>query len=128
MYEYRARITRIVDGDTFLCNVDLGFGIIKKGEKIRLANVDTPETYKPCNKYEREHGQRAKAFVADLIQDRDVIIRTKKDRKGKYGRLIADVVFGYGTSNEELLSEMLVENDLIKLDRSIYLEMEENKL
>jgi len=128
MYEYFARVTRVVDGDTFTADFDLGFGILRRGVKIRLANVDTPETFRPYNSAEREHGQRAKTFVKDRIEGRDVIIRTKKDKKGKYGRLVADVVFGHETDNEETLSELLVENDLIKLDRSEYIAMEQNSM
>ena len=45
MYEYRCEITRVVDGDTVDINIDLGFGVWLNDERVRLAGVDTPESY-----------------------------------------------------------------------------------
>ena len=44
MYEYRCKITRIVDGDTVDVDIDLGFGVWLSDERVRLAGVDTPES------------------------------------------------------------------------------------
>ena len=44
MYEYRCRIDRVVDGDTVDVDIDLGFGVWMKKQRIRLYGVDTPES------------------------------------------------------------------------------------
>ena len=43
MYEYRATIIKVVDGDTVDVDIDLGFGIIMKDERVRIMGIDTPE-------------------------------------------------------------------------------------
>ena len=41
MYEYRCKVVHIVDGDTVDVDIDLGFGVWLKKERIRM-HVDTP--------------------------------------------------------------------------------------
>ena len=96
MYEYTARCVRVVDGDTYDFDVDLGFRIAHR-IRVRLADRDTPEL-RSKNPEEREHAKQAKAFVekvliGDEIEPPLVCIRTKKDRTGKYGRYLAEVFF-----------------------------------
>jgi micrococcal nuclease len=43
MYEYNCTIVRVVDGDTVDVDIDLGFDTWRRGERIRLYGVDTPE-------------------------------------------------------------------------------------
>ena len=43
MYEYKAKLLRVIDGDTIDCVIDLGFNVRLK-ERIRLKGIDTPET------------------------------------------------------------------------------------
>ena len=44
MYEYRCKIRRVIDGDTVDIDIDLGFGVWLKEERVRLFGVDTPES------------------------------------------------------------------------------------
>ena len=86
MYEYRAKLVKVVDGDTLDLEVDLGFGV-KKVDRFRLAGINTPELNR---KDEREAGLAAKAFVEEWFEGEEyVMIDTFKDKKGKYGRYIA---------------------------------------
>lgn len=87
MYEYKAKITNVVDGDTFDFEIDLGFGITYKN-RLRLYGLDTPEV----RGSEREEGLRVKDYVKQLIDGKEVILITRK-WKGKYGRYIAEVLF-----------------------------------
>ena len=44
MYEYRAKLINIVDGDTVDVDIDLGFGVWIKDERVRIMGIDTPES------------------------------------------------------------------------------------
>jgi len=92
MYEYGCKVTRVVDGDTVDCILDLGFSILHKC-RIRLYGIDTPES-RTRDKDEKVRGKLAAKFLKDAIDDgKKVILRTKlKDSKGKYGRVLGEVV------------------------------------
>jgi micrococcal nuclease len=86
MYVYRAHVIKVYDGDTITVNIDLGFNISIK-EKLRLYGINTPEVRGD----EREQGLISRDWLRDLILDKDIIIKTKKDKKGKYGRYLATI-------------------------------------
>lgn len=83
MYEYNAVITKIVDGDTVYASVDLGFNI-KIIQCFRLSRVNAPE----LNTME---GKQAKIYLETNILNKEVVIKTIKDRKDKYGRFLAEI-------------------------------------
>ena len=60
MYEYRAKIVRIIDGDTVDVDIDLGFGIWMKNERVRIMGIDTPES-RTRDKVEKKFGLASKA-------------------------------------------------------------------
>ena len=66
MYEYRCEITRVVDGDTVDVDIDLGFGVWLRDERVRLVGVDTPES-RTRDKVEKLFGKAASAFVASHL-------------------------------------------------------------
>lgn len=111
MYTYNYFITRVIDGDTVEGNVDLGFGISKK-MRVRLAEVDTPEIFRPKSDAERKLGYKAKEFVEDLALNRNIVLKTEKDKTGKYGRYIGHLY----TSEGENINKLLIENRLTKND------------
>ena len=91
MYEYRATIVKIVDGDTVDCSVDLGWDTHVSGKRgrIRLYGIDTPES-RTRDKEEKKYGLLAKAFVEQFMPVGSVVtLRTFKDA-GKYGRYLGD--------------------------------------
>ena len=92
MYEYKAHVVRIVDGDTIVVDISLGFDMKMNKVKLRLYGIDTPETYRPSCNEEKEHGMAAKHFVSDMCFGKDVMIKTYRDKQGKYGRYLADVI------------------------------------
>lgn len=109
MYRFKAKIIRVVDGDTYKVEVDQGFGNTKK-MTLRLQGVDTPETWRPKSEAEREHGVRATEFVKNLIEGKEVDIVTYYE--GIYARYTCDVILKNGTN----LATLLKESGFEKLD------------
>ena len=88
LYWYTAVCHDVYDGDTITVQVDLGFDIWRK-MKIRLHGIDTPE----IRGEEREDGLVSKEYVESKILNTYILIRTHKDRTGKYGRYLADIFY-----------------------------------
>jgi len=90
-YQYKARCVAVYDGDTITCDIDLGFGVWLRKQKIRLYGINTPELRGGTAKT-KAAGRAARDRVKELILDRDIELITFKDKKGKYGRWIAEVI------------------------------------
>ena len=93
MYEYKATVDRVVDGDTIVCTLDMGFNIFIK-EKFRLAVIDAPETSTP-------EGKAVKVLVSDMLTGKAVVLQTAK--QDKYGRWLATVLLAGLNINQWLL-------------------------
>ena len=105
MYEYKATIVRVVDGDTVDVDIDLGFDVWLRSQRIRLFGVDTPEC-RTRNKAEKAHGLLAKAYVQKaLIVGRTYALTTKE--KGKFGRFLGEFKTGKGAITKLLIKEKL---------------------
>ena len=92
MYEYSCRVNKVVDGDTIDVTLDLGFDILHKC-RVRLYGIDTPES-RTRDKDEKARGKIASKFLKDAIDNgKKVVLRSKiKDSKGKYGRVLGEIV------------------------------------
>ena len=88
MYEYKAKVLRVVDGDTIDVMIDLGFKTFIK-TRLRLYGINTPET-RTRNKEEKKKGLRAKEFVKLQVENKEVKVEIFK-KAGKYGRWLAYV-------------------------------------
>ena len=90
MYEYSCEIDRVVDGDTVDVIIDLGFKIFHKA-RVRMYGIDTPES-RTRDLDEIARGILSKSFLQDaLVQSNKVIIKTQKDAKGKFGRVLGEL-------------------------------------
>ena len=85
MYRYKVDVTRIVDGDTVDVDIDLGFGMTYKKQRVRLMGIDTPES-RTRDLEEKFYGKQSKAFLTSLIEKADEIQLVSHD-KGKFGRM-----------------------------------------
>ncbi len=101
-YEYWAKITNVVDADTFDADVDLGF-YVTVHMRFRLNAYDAPETWRPVNEAERTHGEAAKAHAVNLLLGNKMKVRTYKP--GKYGRWTCDVILPTGKDYGEHMIE-----------------------
>ena len=90
MFEYFCKITRVVDGDTVDVNIDLGFDIHHLA-RVRMMGIDTPES-RTRNLEEKALGLASKARLKELLKGKKIKIETSKEGKGKFGRVLADVI------------------------------------
>ena len=105
MYEYKAKITKIVDGDTIKCDIDLGFSTILANQTIRLFGIDTPES-RTRDKEEKYYGKLSASFLQDKCPKGSYItLITHLDKKGKFGRLLGEILI-----DEVNLNNYLVEH------------------
>ena len=109
MYEYRATILKIVDGDTVDVDIDLGFGVWIRNERVRIAGIDTPES-RTRDQEEKKFGLAAKARLKELLKTEDIILKTQLDKsgedaKGKFGRILGDFILGNTTAGAILIAE-----------------------
>jgi len=107
MYEYKCKVTRVVDGDTIDALIDLGFDV-KYQSRVRLYGIDTPES-RTRDKDEKVRGKMASAFLKEAVDNGDtVVLRTKlSDSRGKFGRVLASVVV-----DDVDINEAMIENHL----------------
>ncbi len=103
MYEYRALVRKVYDGDTITVDIDLGFDMILRNQKIRLLGINTPEV----RGKEREQGLISRDALRKKIGSKWIIIKTQLDKKGKYGRWLGTIFIDEENVNEWLISEGL---------------------
>ena len=117
MYEYKADLVRVIDGDTAVFDIDLGFSLWVRDESVRFARIDTPET-RTRDLEEKARGYEARDFVVDQfhalqLAGGSIRLKTFKD-SGKYGRFIAEIILVY-PDHEVNLNDLLLENNLAEL-------------
>ena len=105
MYEYKCEVKRVVDGDTVDVIIDLGFSI-HFSTRVRLYGIDTPES-RTRNKDEKVRGFLSKDYLKDWLDQGGVIIRTYRDKKGKFGRVLGEMVVGGRNINLLMVEENL---------------------
>ena len=106
MYEYKVKVVRVIDGDTVDVDIDLGFGIWFRKERVRIMGIDTPES-RTRDKVEKKFGLASKAKLKQLLKD-GAILKTQvskkgEDMKGKFGRILGDFILDDGRKVTEVL-------------------------
>ena len=108
MYEYRCKVTRVVDGDTVDVDIDLGFGVWLHKERVRIYGIDTPES-RTRDLEEKKYGLAAKEFVKEFVRDKggsNIVLRTQKyDAKGKFGRILGDIIVDNVSMSDTMIKE-----------------------
>jgi micrococcal nuclease len=89
MYEYNAKVEKVVDGDTIDCTIDLGFHTWKK-IRVRMAGINTPES-RTRDLEEKERGLAAKNRLEEILKYNDNHCMLKISGLGKFGRALATV-------------------------------------
>lgn len=106
--EYDVVVVKIVDGDTVDVDIDLGFGVTLRDERVRIMGIDTPES-RTKDKVEDLFGEAAKERLKVLMKDGGKLITTEdrkgEDMKGKFGRILGDFRIGDGRKVTDILIE-----------------------
>lgn len=108
-YFYLARITAVYDGDTVTADIDLGFNLVMHSQKLRLYGIDTPE----LRGAERDRGIIVRDDLRKRVLNKDVMLRTHKDKQGKYGRWLAELC---DIDTGENLNKWLVDSGRAKMN------------
>ena len=106
--EYDVTVVKVVDGDTVDVDIDLGFGICLKDERVRIMGIDTPES-RTSDKVEKVFGLAAKNRLYSLLEKDAKLITTEdksgEDMKGKFGRILGD----FRAADGRLVTEIMIE-------------------
>jgi len=106
--EYDVVLLKAVDGDTVDVDIDLGFGVWLKDERVRIMGIDTPES-RTSNKVEKLFGLAAKKRLKELLKEGATLITTEdksgEDMKGKFGRILGDFKIADGRLVTEVMAE-----------------------
>jgi micrococcal nuclease len=99
MYQYRAKILKVLDGDTVQVDLDLGFNIVLANQKVRLAGIDTPES-RTANTEEKPRGLLSKKKLTEKLPVGSyAMIETMKpdSNDDKFGRILGVFITEDGT-------------------------------
>lgn len=105
--EYDVVLLKSVDGDTVDVDIDLGFGVWLRNERVRIMGIDTPES-RTANEVEKLFGKAAKNRLKELLENGGVLITTEEasgeDMRGKFGRILGD----FRTPDGKLVTEVMI--------------------
>ena len=114
--EYDVEVIKVVDGDTVDVDIDLGFGICLKDERVRIMGIDTPES-RTRDKVEDLFGEAAKARLKALMKNGGKLITTEdksgEDMKGKFGRILGDFKVDYNGEMKRVTEIMTEEGHCV---------------
>jgi micrococcal nuclease len=107
-YEYHAKVTNVVDGDTIVVDIDLGFNVVLSNQSVRLLGVDTPES-RTSDKIEKIFGLASKEYAKEFVENckKQIILRTHKSNDSeKFGRLLGEII---NPDSKEVLNNSLID-------------------
>ena len=105
LYNYKAKVVEVYDGDTCTVDIDLGLHTWIRGEKLRLNRINAPE----LRGAERPEGLKSRDFLRQLVLDKEVLLKTIKDEKEKYGRYLAEIWIQNEAGEWQNINDLMVE-------------------
>lgn len=105
MYQYKVTVTRVVDGDTVDVDIDLGFSVVLKKQRVRLYEIDTPES-RTRDKEEKKFGLASKEYLKNTLLAAKNIYLISYD-KGKFGRILGELFID---DNDKSVNMQMVDN------------------
>lgn len=115
MYIYNCKVIRVIDGDTIVLDIDLGFHITIR-RSCRLLKYNAPEIFgSKKDNFEFKYGIKCKEKLTNLLTEgKQFICKTELDRNDKYGRILVEIseVGSSSSVNDEML--YFIENEMRK--------------
>ena len=111
MYNYNAKCTRVVDGDTIDAEIDLGFDI-KVTKRIRLGGINAPES-RTRNKVEKKLGLAAKERLKEILDGAANCFELESSEIGKFGRVIGKLHIDK-IAGKDVITKVCVNDCLVK--------------
>ena len=104
MYRYKVNVVKVVDGDTVDVDIDLGFGMSYKKQRVRMVGIDTPES-RTRDLVEKKFGKASKAHLKSILEAGDIELVSHD--KGKFGRILGDLFIGSSTFsvNQQMIND-----------------------
>jgi endonuclease YncB( thermonuclease family) len=102
-YLYKASIKRVIDGDTLLLDIDLGFQVIKE-QRVRLNQIDAPEL-------KTKKGVEASEYLKELASRLETVI-VKTNKIDMYGRYLGDIFYPKVENEKRLTQIEIFENGI----------------
>ena len=104
MYRYKVYVTRVVDGDTVDVDIDLGFGMVYKKQRVRMKGIDTPES-RTRDLEEKKFGLASKEFLKAQLYGQEIELVSHD--KGKFGRILGELFIG---SSAYSINQVMIDN------------------
>lgn len=104
MYRYKVKVAKVVDGDTVDVDIDLGFGMTYKKQRVRMLGIDTPES-RTRDLVEKKFGKASKKHLKGILESGDIELVSHD--KGKFGRILGELFMGGSTFsvNQQMINE-----------------------
>ena len=104
MYRYKVSLVKVVDGDTVDVDIDLGFGMSYKKQRVRMLGIDTPES-RTRDLVEKKFGKASKKHLKGILESGDIELVSHD--KGKFGRILGELFMGGSTFsvNQQMINE-----------------------
>jgi len=111
MYEYNIKVVKVVDGDTVDVDIDLGFGMTYKKQRVRMMGIDTPES-RTRDLVEKKFGKASKAHLKKLLSGAERLSLMSHD-KGKFGRILGEIFAHYAEGHPVYETEISINQQMI---------------
>ena len=104
MYRYKVSVVKVVDGDTIDVDIDLGFGMSYKKQRVRMLGIDSPES-RTRDLVEKKFGKASKAHLKSILESGG--IQLVSHDKGKFGRILGELFIGDSSYsiNQQMIDE-----------------------
>lgn len=104
MYEYKVSIVKVVDGDTVDVDIDLGFGMSYKKQRVRMLGIDTPES-RTRDLVEKKFGKASKKHLKGILEQGGIELVSHD--KGKFGRILGEFFIGNSevSVNQQMIND-----------------------
>lgn len=95
VWRVHGAVVDVHDGDTVRLDLDLGWRVWLRDERVRIAHIDAPELSTP-------QGKIAALALRQLLPP-DTLVQVDSIGRDKYGRLLAELTLADGSSVGEYM-------------------------